>query len=113
MARSNLCLLLVWPILACASPSQAFAASNDKLAQRLAASCASCHGTAGVAVGDSLPALAGQSRDKLVSSMQAFKSGARPATVMQQLAKGYTDEPIALIATYFAGLKAAEAGGAK
>ncbi len=111
MARSNACLLSA--LLLCALPSLAFAAADDRLAQRLAASCASCHGTAGVAVSNSLPALAGQPKKNIISSMQAFKSGARPATVMQQLAKGYTDEQIALIAAYFAGLKAVETGGAK
>jgi len=34
--------------------------------------------------------------------MLAFKSGTRPATIMHQLAKGYTDEQIRLLATYFA-----------
>jgi cytochrome c553 len=37
--------------------------------------------------------------------MKAFKSGARPATVMHQLAKGYTDEQIVTIANYFAAVK--------
>lgn len=37
--------------------------------------------------------------------MQAFKTGARPATIMHQLAKGYTDEEIAVLAEYFAKQK--------
>lgn len=96
-----------------ALPALAGAASDNKLAQRLAANCASCHGTAGVAVANTLPPLAGQPKDSIIASMQAFKSGTRPSTVMQQLAKGYTDEQIGLIAGYFSGLKLTEAGGAK
>jgi sulfide dehydrogenase cytochrome subunit len=38
--------------------------------------------------------------------MQEFKSGAKPASIMPQLAKGYTDEQIALIAGWFAEQKA-------
>jgi hypothetical protein len=31
-----------------------------------------------------------------------YKSGAQPATIMHQIAKGYTDEQIKLVAGYFA-----------
>jgi cytochrome c553 len=37
-----------------------------------------------------------------VEQMRAFKAGTRPATVMQQLAKGYTDEQFDTLAAYFA-----------
>ncbi|MGL4575680.1 MAG: c-type cytochrome [Burkholderiaceae bacterium] len=71
----------------------------------LAANCANCHGTKGQAVGG-MPSLAGQSRDYLVKQMQDFRDGKRPATIMHQLAKGYTDEQIVLIAEFFAKQKA-------
>ena len=72
----------------------------------LAATCANCHGTAGQAVAGSANAsLAGRSKDDIVTQMKAFKSGARPATVMHQLAKGYSDAQIEAIATYFAAQK--------
>jgi cytochrome c553 len=72
----------------------------------LAATCANCHGTAGQAVAGSANAsLAGRSKDDLVTQMKAFKSGARPATVMHQLAKGYSDAQIEVIAAYFAAQK--------
>jgi cytochrome c553 len=71
-----------------------------------AATCANCHGTAGQAVAGSANAsLAGRSKDDLVTQMKAFKSGARPATVMHQLAKGYSDAQIEVIAAYFAAQK--------
>jgi cytochrome subunit of sulfide dehydrogenase len=73
----------------------------------LAATCANCHGTNGRAVaGSSVVTLAGLQRQYLIDQMAAFKSGARPATIMHQLAKGYTDEQIAQIATYFSQQKA-------
>ena len=38
--------------------------------------------------------------------LKEFKAGKRPATIMHQHAKGYTDEQLELIAGYFAGMKA-------
>lgn len=72
---------------------------------RLYATCAGCHGTAGAGSGGALPVLAGQPRDALVASMRAFKAGTRQATIMHQIAKGYTDEEIELIAAYLAAQK--------
>lgn len=76
---------------------------------RLAATCAACHGTDGATKNATdfatLPALAGQPRENLVASLRAYKSGARAATIMTQIAKGYTDEQIELLATYFAAQK--------
>lgn len=69
----------------------------------LAATCANCHGTNGRAVERSeVPGLAGMPAAYLVEQMKAFKSGARQATVMHQLAKGYSDAQIEAIAAYFA-----------
>lgn len=73
--------------------------------QRLYATCAACHGTNGAGAGNALPVLAGQPKDTLVASMRAFKTGARPATIMHQIAKGYTDEQIAQIAAYLSQQK--------
>jgi cytochrome subunit of sulfide dehydrogenase len=78
--------------------------TDPNQARAIAASCAGCHGTNGVAQGD-MPALAGRSKEELVRKMQDFKTGRAPATVMQQLARGYTDEQIELAATWFAAQK--------
>lgn len=72
---------------------------------RLAATCVACHGTAGATRGNTLPPLAGQPRDTLLAALLAFKAGTREATIMTQLAKGYTDEQLALLASYFAAQK--------
>ena len=68
------------------------------------ANCFNCHGTEGRGQ-TAIPPLAGLSATYIVEQMSAFKSGARPATVMHQLAKGYTDEEIARAAAYFAAVK--------
>jgi cytochrome subunit of sulfide dehydrogenase len=93
--------------LAIITPATAFSQSKDELnIASLAATCATCHGTLGKATqGSPVVSLAGLSKDYIVAQMAAFKSGARPATVMHQLSKGYSDAQIAQIATYFAAQK--------
>jgi cytochrome subunit of sulfide dehydrogenase len=89
------------------APPPSFAASNTtaKGVQSMAANCAMCHGTQGRAAANSpVASLAGKSRDEIVQAMAQFKSGQKPATIMHQIAKGYTDEEIAAMAAYFAGL---------
>ena len=82
--------------------AMAHAADASVSGQRLYASCAGCHGSNGQAVGTTLPELAGQPKDRIVAAMRAFKSGTRDATIMHQIAKGYTDEQIEQIAAFLA-----------
>ena len=74
-------------------------------AQQLASACAICHGTEGRSDGKVLPPLAGMPRDHIAAQMRAFRDGQRPATVMHQIAKGYTDEQIDALAAFFAAQK--------
>jgi cytochrome c553 len=69
-----------------------------------AAACANCHGTDGRAQ-PGMESLAGSNKDDMVKKMQDFKSGRKPATIMHQLAKGYSDDQIVAIAGYFAAQK--------
>ena len=92
-------------VAALSAVSTAPAQTIDLLqARTLAAACANCHGTDGVSQA-ALPGLAGRSREDIASTMKAFKAGTRPATIMHQLARGYTDEQIDAIAAYFAAVK--------
>jgi sulfide dehydrogenase cytochrome subunit len=74
----------------------------------LAASCANCHGTAGVAQ-EGMDSLAGGNREDLQRKLLDFKAGRKPATVMHQLAKGYTDEQLTALALHFSQQKKSEA----
>ena len=91
---------LVVLLIAASSPLAAHA-QDSLLARNLAATCANCHGTNGQARGDMKP-LAGLTAEKIIAAVADYKSGAQPATIMHQIAKGYTDEQIRLVAAYFA-----------
>jgi cytochrome c553 len=99
-----------WNVLIATGALAAFAGSSyaqtmDPLHLRsLAASCANCHGTHGVAEAGN-ESLAGANKDEMLKKMLDFKTGKKPATIMHQLSKGYTDEQLAALATYFSSLK--------
>lgn len=75
--------------------------AQETVARSLAATCANCHGTNGQSRGE-VASLAGMPAADIVQAFADFKSGRRPATIMHQLAKGYTDEQVRLIADWFA-----------
>ncbi len=68
-----------------------------------AAACANCHGTNGQAQ-PGMESLAGKDKAELAQKMLDFKAGRKPATIMHQLSKGYTDEQIQQLAAHFAAL---------
>ncbi|ALV08988.1 cytochrome c553 [Roseateles depolymerans] len=109
-----LCAGLIVATTVRAAPEPAASAlvppAADLRMRALAATCAACHGTDGRSTADdALPRLAGRPAEELAQTMRAFKSGARPGTVMPQLAKGYDDAQIDLLACYFAAQSAAPA----
>jgi sulfide dehydrogenase cytochrome subunit len=71
-------------------------------ASMLADTCAGCHGVDGSSVGPASPSIAGMSEAYFIESMEGFKSGERPSTIMQRIAKGYTEEEIELMGGFFA-----------
>jgi sulfide dehydrogenase cytochrome subunit len=92
---------LFWIGIALLGFAGAQAQDNGLAARSLAATCANCHGTNGQARAE-MPPLAGRPAAEIVTAFNDFKSGARPATVMHQIAKGYTDEQVRLLAGWFA-----------
>jgi cytochrome subunit of sulfide dehydrogenase len=69
-----------------------------------AASCSGCH-AAKAGVDTTVPPLAGRSAGELTAQMQAFRSGERPATVMDKIAKGFSDAEVQAIAAWYAAQK--------
>ncbi len=100
-------LLIITCALGLALPAIHAQAEVDKHARNLAGSCAACHGTNGHSK-SGMPTLAGLDRTYFVTALKEFKSGARPATVMQHHAKGYTDAEFELLADFFASQKVAK-----
>ena len=98
-------------LLAGGAAAQAWA-QDPGIARSLAANCTACHGTDGRSVGGVPPSLAGRDKGELLQTMKDFKAGKRPATVMHQHAKGYSDEQIELIADYFSKIKPGPAAAA-
>ena len=85
--------------------ASAMAMAQDATHIRLLASnCANCHGTDGKSQGG-MPALNGQLKSKLLTDLQEFKAGKRPATIMHQISKGYTDAELDALAGFFATQK--------
>ncbi len=91
-------------VLALAGQADSAFAEDLNYARNLAAACASCHGTNGKSMGQ-MDNLAGMPKHRIIEYMKEFKAGTRPATVMQQLAKGYSDAQIVAIADYFSAQK--------
>jgi sulfide dehydrogenase cytochrome subunit len=87
---------LALPASAAAQP-----ASGQAPTPYLAGTCTNCHGTQGRSAG-AMPSLAGLSQPYFVEQMKQFREGKRPATIMHQIAKGYTDQQTDLLADYFA-----------
>ena len=69
-----------------------------------ASSCSGCHpATAGVAT--PVPRLNGRDAAQITTAMTEFRTGKRPATVMDRIAKGFTDDETKAIAAYLAAQK--------
>jgi cytochrome c553 len=93
------------PVLLAAGVAGPAHAQGANTARSLAATCFACHGTDGRSVGGVPPSIAGQNKDYMLQVLKDFKANKRPATVMHQQARGYTDEQLDQIAGYFAGMK--------
>jgi cytochrome c553 len=69
-----------------------------------ASSCLGCHSVA--ADDGPVPALSTFTAEQIVTAMRAFRSGDREATVMDRIAKGFSDEEVHAIAQWYAPAKA-------
>ena len=92
-------------ILVLAMAGAAPALAQETAPRNLAAPCAICHGTEGRAATSDVVPLAGLPREHIALQLRAFRDGQRQATVMHQLAKGYTDAQIDALAAWFSSQK--------
>ncbi len=68
----------------------------------LARTCNGCHGLKGVSVGAAMPSIGGLPKEYLRSVMKAWKYDERSAITMNRIVKGFSDDEIDALATYFA-----------
>lgn len=77
--------------------------------------CGECHGAAGQGVGKAFPGLAGQSAEYIMSQLKAWKDGKRtndPLHLMTGISSKLSDDQIAAVAAYYAGLPVPAAASA-
>jgi sulfide dehydrogenase cytochrome subunit len=63
-----------------------------------AASCSGCHA---VRAATSVPPIAGRPAPEIVAMLAAFRAGARPASVMNRIAPGFTEAESEAIAAWW------------
>jgi sulfide dehydrogenase cytochrome subunit len=69
-----------------------------------ASSCSGCH-PPNARVGTPVPQLVGQNASQIVAAMTAFRAGTRPSTVMDRIAKGFSEAETQAIADWYAAQK--------
>ena len=92
--------------LAIGASSGAFAADEPKTMMgasdaMLANTCAGCHGTDGASSGPAIPTIAGLSNDYFIDIMQGYAEGTVPATIMDRIAQGYSEDEIKQLAKFY------------
>lgn len=96
----RLALIVILTAVAMATAAAIPAQAAARMPVPGAASCSGCHASAGS--GSAIPSLAGWTEDGLAAALIAFREGKRPATVMDRIAKGFSDEEIQAIAKWLA-----------
>ena len=69
-----------------------------------AAACSGCH-PARAGVDTTVPRLIGRDAAQIVAAMADFRAGKRPTTIMDRIAKGFTEDEVKAIAAWFAAQK--------
>jgi cytochrome subunit of sulfide dehydrogenase len=97
-AARNATRAIVATALVVASIASAMAASAEPPAG--ASACSGCH-PADRTMATAAASLAGRNPDEIVAAMRAFRSGARVSTVMDRIARGFSDAEVEAIAAWF------------
>lgn len=79
-------------------------AADIDVGKAKSASCAGCHGGAGISPAPIYPNLAGQKEMYLYQQLAAFKSGTRDNAMMASMVAGLSDDDMKNIAAYYASL---------
>ncbi len=76
--------------------------TSANIGETIGVTCFGCHGYNGVSTG-AAPSLKGHKG--VAAAMKSFKSGKRPASIMNRIAKGYSDSDLDAVGKFFANMK--------
>lgn len=86
------------------APAPVVRPADGPVSPHIAQSCYGCHGPAARGQ-NGTPAIAGYDRAAFVQAWEQFRANERPATIMNRIARGYSNAEVAALADYFAKLK--------
>ena len=101
--KSISALIISFALMSTASLVQA--GGDVKAGKTKSATCAACHGAAGISNNPVWPNLAAQKEAYLVKQLKAFKDGSRKDPMMGPMAMPLTDADMANLAACFSSLK--------
>lgn len=81
------------------------AQGSPKAAEVMATTCFGCHGSEGKSANKNGYSIAGKPAKVLEMDLKAYKEDKKKGTIMNRIAKGYSDEEITAIAQYISTLK--------
>ena len=98
-------LAIVLLLLPAQALADAMAQSSEADVALLAAACSGCHAKA--VSDDGFPQIYGRPAAEIREALLAFRSDRRQGTVMNRIAKGYSEDEIRVLADYLAAQDAA------
>jgi sulfide dehydrogenase cytochrome subunit len=93
--RTVLAAMLLFPVLLSAGPAVAQQPAPLSAEPPGASSCSGCHGRSG-----GMPAITAKSADEIAATMLEYRAGQGSPTVMNRIAKGFTEQEIRDIAAW-------------
>lgn len=101
--------MLVLSMVALAAPfaaaQTALEVTDENIGETIGVTCFGCHGDNGVSLGV-VPSLRG--RVDVADALLAFKNGQRHGSVMDRIAKGYSEREIDAVGRFFAEMGAGQ-----
>jgi cytochrome c553 len=92
-------------LILAATATAATAAGDRTAGRKKATQCQACHGLDGLSKIPEGPNLAGQDENYLVKALRDYKTGARKNDMMSIVAPGLSDQDMADLAAYYAGIE--------
>lgn len=96
--------ILTAALFALSVPAAAHADGNPELGRAKSTACTACHGEDGRGIAPNYPVLAGQHVEYLVHALTQYRSGERKNAIMAGFATNLSDDDIADLAAWYAGM---------